>query len=167
MTRSVGLPQRWGIVGRMGGCKLVVVMALLSVGSAVYAAPVRLRVEQRTNPLGIDVVKPVFSWQSDATERDWKQSGYRILVAGSAAALAQGKGDVWDSGHVDFSESVGIAYGGPELKSRQRYFWTVEVWDGHGAVARAASPVWWEMGLLQPSDWKADWIRRNDPDADG
>ena len=40
MTRSVGLPQRWGIVGRMGGCKLVVVMALLSVGSAGYAAPV-------------------------------------------------------------------------------------------------------------------------------
>ena len=75
MMRSVGLLQRWGIVGRMGGCKLAVVMALLSVGSVVYAAPVRLRVEQRTNPLGIDVVRPVFSWQSDAAERDWKQVG--------------------------------------------------------------------------------------------
>src|SRR5579871_3392728 len=166
MTRSVGLLQRWGIVGWMGGCKLVVVMALLSVGSAVYAAPVRLRVEQRTNPLGIDVVRPVFSWQSDAAERDWKQSAYRILVASSAAALAQGKGDVWDSGRVDSSESVGIAYGGPELKSRQRYFWTVEVWDGHDKSVRAASAAWWEMGLLQPGDWNAEWIRRNDPDAE-
>ena len=66
MTRSVGLLQWWDTVGRVGGCKLVVVMALLSVGSIVYAAPVRLRVEQRTNPLGIDVMRPVFSWQSDA-----------------------------------------------------------------------------------------------------
>ncbi len=166
MTRSVGLLQRWDIVGRICGCKLVVGMTLLAVGSAVYAAPVRLRVEQRTNPLGIDVVRPVFSWQSDATERDWKQTGYRILVAESAAALRQGMGDVWDSGRVDSSESVGIAYGGPELTSRKRYFWTVEVWDGHGTAARAASPAWWEMGLLQPGDWKADWIRRNDPDAE-
>ncbi|HEY6374903.1 MAG TPA: family 78 glycoside hydrolase catalytic domain, partial [Edaphobacter sp.] len=166
MTRSVGLLQRWGIVGRICGCKLVTVMTLLAVGRVVYAVPVRLRVEQSTNPMGIDVVHPVFSWQSDAMERDWKQSGYRILVAGSAAALRQGKGDVWDSGRVDSSESVGIAYGGPELKSRQRYFWTVEVWDGHGTAALAVNPAWWEMGLLQPSDWKAEWIRRNDPDAE-
>ncbi|RSL15942.1 alpha-L-rhamnosidase [Edaphobacter aggregans] len=171
MTRSEGSLQRWGVVDRVYECfriaaKLVVLLALLFVASAVYAAPVRLRVEQRTNPLGIDVARPVFTWQSDAAERDWKQSAYRILVASSAAALGQGKGDVWDSGRVDSSESVGIAYGGPELKSRQRYFWTVEVWDGHGTAARVASPAWWEMGLLQPGDWKAEWIRRNDPDAE-
>jgi alpha-L-rhamnosidase len=166
MMRSVGSLQWWGIAGRIYGRSLIVVTTLLAVGSVAYAAPVRLRVEQRTNPLGVDVVRPVFSWQSDAAERDWKQSGYRILVAGSAAALEQRKGDVWDSGRVDSSESVGIVYGGPELTSRQRYFWTVEVWDGHGTVARAASPAWWEMGLLQSSDWKAEWIRRNDPDAE-
>ena len=163
--------QRRTIVGRLNGwsrsaSNAGVVLALLLVVSVVYAAPVRLRVEQRSNPLGMDVLRPVFSWQSDATERNWKQSGYRILVASSAAALEQGKGDVWDSGRVDSAESVGIAYDGPALESRQRYFWTVEVWDGDGASARAASPAWLEMGLLQPDDWKAEWIRRNDPVAE-
>src|SRR5215469_11548514 len=142
---------------------------LLVVGfaaSALYGAPIRLRVEQRVNPLGIDEMHPTFSWQSDATEPDWKQSGYRILVASSANLLAQSKGDVWDSGRMESSESVNVAYGGVELKSRQRYFWTVAVWDAHGKMERAANEAWWEMGLLQPGEWSAAWIRRRDPNAE-
>jgi alpha-L-rhamnosidase len=153
----------WGWHGLGHGC--IWLVALLSV-NALYAEPVRLRVEQRANPLGMDERKPVFSWQSDATERDWKQSAYRILVASSAASLAKGNADVWDSGRVESSESVNVVYGGAELKSRQRYFWTVEVWDGRGKMERAATGAWWEMGLLRPEDWQAEWIRRSDPDAE-
>ncbi len=136
------------------------------VAGALYGAPVQLRVEHRVNPLGIDAMRPVFSWQSDAKERDWRQAGYRVLVASSAELLAQGKGDVWDSGRVESSESVNVAYGGPEPKSRQRYYWTVEVWDSHGKMERAANGAWWEMGLLAPGDWQAGWIRRSDPAAE-
>src|SRR4051794_18090037 len=132
----------------------------------LHAAPVKLRVEQRVNPLGIDVMRPVLSWQSDSVERGWKQSAYRVMVASSAAGLADGRADVWDSGRIASSESVGIAYAGPELKARQRYFWSVEVWDGQGRSSKPATAAWWEMGLLSPANWSAKWIRRDDPEED-
>jgi alpha-L-rhamnosidase len=145
-------------------CSVLLVMGFLA--SALHGAPVQLRVEQRVNPLGIDEMRPALSWQSDATERGWRQSAYRVLVASSADLLAQGKGDVWDSGRVESSESVNVVYGGPELRSRQRYFWTVEAWDSRGKMERAANGAWWEMGLLGPGDWQGAWIRRSDPAAE-
>ncbi len=58
----------------------------------------------------------------------------------------------------------GIAYRGPALKSRQRYYWTVRVWDAKGHMAQAGETAWWETGLLAPSDWSAQWIRWNNPE---
>jgi alpha-L-rhamnosidase len=130
------------------------------------AAPVRLRVEQRVNPLGIDVMRPSLSWQSDSAERGWKQTAYRVRVATTEAGLKAATPDIWDSGRVESAESVGIAYAGPELKARQRYWWTVEVWDGQKKATSAAAPAWWEMGLLTSADWSAKWIRRDDPEED-
>jgi alpha-L-rhamnosidase len=146
--------------------KFLAVVVLCGGVGAIHAAPVKLRVEQRVNPLGIDAMRPVFSWQSDSVEREWKQTAYRLRVASTQAGLASGKADVWDTGRVDSSESVGIGYAGPELRSRQRYFWSVEVWDAKGGSSRASTPAWWEIGLLSPGDWSAKWIRREDPDED-
>src|SRR5947209_2244574 len=101
---------------------------LLFAAFPALAVPVHLRTEQMTSPIGVDVEKPVFSWQSDATTPDWKQSAYQIKVASAAGLLAQGKGDVWDSGRISASDSVNIPYGGPALRSQRRYFWTVQTW---------------------------------------
>ncbi len=144
---------------------LAIALLCCAVGG-VHAAPVKLRVEQRVDPLGIDVMHPVFSWQSDSVERNWKQAAYRLRVASTQAGLAGGKADIWDSGRVASSESVGIAYAGPELKARQRYYWSVEVWDARGRSSTPAVPAWWEMGLLSPEDWSAKWIRREDAEED-
>ena len=144
---------------------LTVVFLCIAMGE-LHAAPVKLRVEQRVNPLGIDVMQPALSWQNDSVERNWRQSAYRVRVASTAAGLASAKADVWDSGRVDSSESVGIVYAGPELKPRQRYFWSVEVWDGKGRSSKPLTAAWWEMGLLAPTDWSAKWVRRNDPEED-
>ena len=46
-------------------------------GSSLHAAPVHLRTEGQVNPLGMDVPRPVLSWQSDAAGRDWVQSASR------------------------------------------------------------------------------------------
>lgn len=129
------------------------------------AAPVRLRCDYRQNPLGMDDTAPHFSWQSDNTERNWRQSAYQILVASSAENLEGGNADVWDSGKQPSDESVGIAYGGPTLQSRKRYYWTVRVWDANGQQSQASENAWWEMGLLQKSDWSARWITWTDPEA--
>jgi alpha-L-rhamnosidase len=147
-------------------CSFCVVMVCLLSTTSAQAAPVKLRCDYRENPLGIDDATPRFSWQSDNTERNWRQSAYQILVASSAENLQSRNADVWDSGKQSSEASVGIAYGGPALQSRKRYYWTVRVWDANGQQSQSSANAWWEMGLLQKSDWSAQWITRTDPEAD-
>ena len=117
------------------------------------------------NPLGIDARSPHLSWQSDSTERNWKQAAYQILVATTAERVRIGKPDVWDSGRRESSVSVGVEYAGPALQSGRRYYWSVRVWDQRGTASLAA-PAWWEMGLLATSDWTAAWIARKDDESE-
>jgi alpha-L-rhamnosidase len=147
--------------------RIVVFRALtvLVVLSAVAAAaPVHLRCEYRANPLGIDQAAPHLSWQSDDSERKWKQAAYEILVASSPDRLVAGSWDVWDSGRKDSDESVGLAYAGPELQSRHRYYWKVRVWDAAGKMSESSESAWWEMGILHPADWRAKWITWKNPE---
>ncbi len=139
-------------------------VALAVTVSAASAAPVHLRCEYRENPLGIDAMSPHLSWQSHSTERNWKQAAYEVLVASSLDGLRSGKADVWDSGKTNSDESVGIAYKGPALESRKRYYWRVRVWDSSGKNSDSVEEAWWEMGLLHPEDWKAKWITRKNPE---
>ena len=145
---------------------LSVVIAIIILTSAASATPVHLRCEYLENPLGIDSARPHLSWQSDNAERNWKQSAYEILVAGNDANLRPGKADIWDSGKVDSTESVGITYAGPTLESQQRYYWKVRVWDAAGQVSDSSETAWWEMGLLRTTDWKAKWIHWKIPEDD-
>jgi alpha-L-rhamnosidase len=137
-----------------------VLAALIALASA---APVHLRCEYRLNPLGIDQPGPHLSWQSDGAERNWRQTAYQILVAGSPEQL-NSDGAVWDSGRISSDDSVDIAYAGPALASRRRYYWKVRVWDSAGQMSESTESAWWEMGLLHSTDWKARWIRWNNPE---
>jgi alpha-L-rhamnosidase len=147
---------------------LSAVVAIVILASAASATPVHLRCEYLENPLGIDAATPHLSWQSDNTERNWKQSAYEILVASDEANLRPGRADVWDGGKVDSTESVGTAYAGPPLESRRRYYWKVRVWDATGQVSESTETAWWETGLLRAADWKAKWIhwKNHEDDAD-
>jgi alpha-L-rhamnosidase len=137
--------------------------AMICLGTVASAKPVHLRCEDQENPLGIDAQSPQFSWQSDNTERNWKQAAYEVFVARSSALLQSGNADVWDSGKTGSDESIGITYTGPGLESRTRYYWKVRVWDASGNVSDSAEEARWETGLLHPSDWKAKWIRWINP----
>src|SRR5438309_8508146 len=114
----------------------VVTVCVLSAVLA-QAAPVKLRCDYRENPLGIDDTAPHFSWQSDNTERNWRQSAYQVMVANSVENLQSGTADVWDSGKQSSSESVDISYAGPSLESRKRYYWSVRVWDSNGQPSQS------------------------------
>ena len=143
------------------------VIATIILAAIASATPVHLRCEYLENPLGLDVLAPHLSWQSDSAERNWKQMAYEIFVASSNESLQTGKADIWDSGKIDSAESVGIVYRGPVLESRRRYYWKVRVWDAAGQNSESTGAAWWETGLLHATDWKAKWIRwKNLEDAD-
>jgi alpha-L-rhamnosidase len=117
-----------------------------------------LSCNDQTNPLGIDIVPPLFSWQLSSSERDQSQSAYQVLVASNLQDLRQSLGTLWDSGRVESDQSVQIRYAGRVLESRQRCYWQVKAWDQDGVESPWSEPAWFETGLLSPSDWNGQWI---------
>lgn len=149
---------------RMNKCHkilLLFAMSLFSVARVCPASPmspVDLKTEWKINPLGVEVKRPGFSWVLTSAERGQKQFGYQVLVASSEANLAADNGDVWNSGHVTSGEQINIIYQGPALQSGTRYYWKVKAWDKDNQVSGWSPAAWWEMGLLNSSDWQGRWI---------
>ncbi len=122
-----------------------------------------LRCEYRQEPLGVDHPAPRLSWTLESSMRGQSQTAYRILVAGSAAALAADRPDLWDSGKIESSQSLNVEYAGKALTSAQHCSWKVKVWGRNGAESDWSKPSYWEMGLLKADDWKGDWIGDGKP----
>ena len=120
--------------------------------------PSLLRCEYRQNPMGIDVTEPRLSWIVTATGRGQRQTAYQILVASTSENLNRNEADLWDSGQVKSDETTAIVYAGKPLSSEQQCHWKVKVWDKDGKASDWSAPARWSMGLLQRSDWKAEWI---------
>lgn len=130
----------------------------LSLGVNATISVSSLKTEGMTNPLGIDVATPRFSWKTLATtETKVQQKGYQILVASSAEKLAKNESDVWNSGKVNSDNQLWISFGGGELKSNQLFFWKVKVWTNKGESAWSETALW-SMGILNEIEWKAQWI---------
>ena len=123
-----------------------------------------LRCEYKVNPLGIDNISPRLSWKlvEENQTRGQKQTAYKVLVASSLDYLQNDKGDVWDSGKVDSNQSVNVTYNGTDLVSAKQYYWKVKIWDKDGVASKWSEPAKFSMGLLQQSDWKGDWILKED-----
>lgn len=140
------------------GAFLIAASMLLPLGAHAGrasggAVPTGLRVEYSAAPLGIDESAPRLSWRAPVA----LQTAYRVRAGTSVAALERGE-TIWDSGKVASSANAQIAYAGPPLRSAQRYVWQVMLWDESGHATDWSEPSWWEMGLLNPADWTAQWI---------
>ena len=134
---------------------------ILNIGICEAAASLSvkdLKCEYKTNPLGIDVVKPRLSWKIGASQRGTFQTAYRIRAAEHIEDLPRRKKHLWNSGKVKSDKSLHVIYDGPSLEARQRIWWQVRVWDNHGGISKWSKPARLEMGFLKASDWQADWI---------
>jgi len=137
--------------------KCISVFALLLITHAMVAQKVAvtdLSCEHKVNPVGVDAAAPRFSWKLGGTTKNIMQGAYSIRVATDKGF----KKTSWQSGKINSGESVLQPYAGSALQSGMRYYWQVKVWDANNNESAWSSPAWWEMGLLQPQDWKAQWI---------
>lgn len=116
--------------------------------------------------MGIDAMRPRLSWKLHGTGRDRHQTAWQILAASSMKTLAKDVGDLWDSRRVTSAETIQVRYEGRPLSSLQQVFWKVRVWDESGYVSPWSRPASWTMGLLDPNDWKANWITASRTDKD-
>ena len=140
-------------------------LALAFVGNSATPplAPAELRCEYRTAPLGLDVAQPRLSWVNTSAERGARQTAYQILVASTPELLAKDQADLWDSGKVVSDQQNQIEYQGKPLTSGMACSWKVQVWDQDGKRGAWSQAASWTMGLLQPTDWQAQWIGVSQP----
>jgi alpha-L-rhamnosidase len=120
--------------------------------------PVRLRVEFFKNPLGIDELHPILSWELPEEEPVANPKAWRVLVADSQETLDRDNGNLWDSGWDESNKINEVVYGGVVGKARQRLWWKVRVQAADGEIGQWSESAWWEYSLLKSDDWSASWI---------
>lgn len=109
---------------------------------------IRLKTEYLKNSIGIDMVKPRLFWNCAGGTR---QTAYQLLCRDEQQNV------LWDSGKVE-SASMQTIYAGVPLTSRSCVAWQVRLWDENGAMGDWSETATFEIGLLSPADWQAQWI---------
>ena len=146
------------VVQKMRTIRLVFVQGFLLVSTALFPQVNidKMFCENRENPLGIDSSNPKLTWVLSSSQRNKQQSAYQIQVSSKEGDFKNAV--VWDSDKVISNQSVRVPYVGPELRSLQKYYWRVKVWDEKGKSSKWSPVRMWQMGVLNASDWKVDWI---------
>jgi len=124
----------------------------------VRMEPGDLQCENRTNPLGIAVKTPRLSWKNYSKFNESIQTGFHILAASRPEILADNKGDLWDSGKIESEQCVLVPWQGEPLASGDLVYWKVRVWDRDGIPSAWSSSGRFLVGLLEESDWNAEYI---------
>lgn len=111
----------------------------------------RLKTEYLCNPLGIGMVRPRLQWNCDG---GITQTAYQVICWDDNGKM------LWDSGKTAGS-AMRVQYDGEPLKSRSRVFWQVRLWDETNEPGDWSEEASFELGLLNPADWRAKWITGN------
>ena len=122
--------------------------------SELLLSPTELCCESLRDPIGIECPQPRLSWAVPNTPRGTTQTACHIRVAGAPGSLADGQGELWDSGWVE-SEAPDSLYAGAPLRSLAHCCWQVRIRDGRGAISAWSEPSGWTMGIVAPDDWQA------------
>ncbi|MFC3198875.1 alpha-L-rhamnosidase C-terminal domain-containing protein [Parapedobacter deserti] len=121
--------------------RLLLLCLALSVSWGAMADPIEAPTGLMTNLLSapeksvITTLEPRFTWVVPAQENGDYQTAYQVLVASAPALLEAGTPDLWDSGQVEDSNALYIAYAGDPLKPNTAYYWRVRVWNRSGQAS--------------------------------
>lgn len=114
----------------------------------------RLRAAHRESPLGIPARPILLTWASEGTSGLDTPRGFDVIVANSADAARSGGDDTWTTTGLTHSR---VIFDATTLASRTRKFWTVSATTESGKLI-TSEPAWFEIGLLEESEWSAEWI---------
>lgn len=121
-----------------------------------------VRTEYRKNPLGIDVKEPRISWKLKSDQKNVKQQTYHLQVSSDESFDEI----IWDSGVIQSDQSIHVELIDIKVQSKKRYYVRVKVTDQKENESEWSEINFFEMGLLDQSEWLADWIsspeRRDD-----
>ncbi len=120
--------------------------------------PTRLRCEHLLEPLAVDALAPRLCWQlatTGAGDAD-VPAEFRVRVASSAAELAAGGADVWDSGWRPHAAPGEVDLVGAALAPRTRYHWSVAVRAASGSTCEGPASHFGTGKLDEP--WTGRWI---------
>jgi len=147
---------------------LLVLFSTMSFVSFSKTQVTKLVTEYHINPIGIDVEIPRLSWQIISDDENVMQTSYEIRVANLKSDLNKKSKQIWNSGKVASNNSVNIKYEGTDLKSMQRVYWQVRIWDSNNKASDWSTAAFWEMGILELESWTASWITLpNEKEYDG
>lgn len=110
---------------------------------------VNLKTEYLKNPIGIDIKRPRLFW---SCEGGIKQTAYIVSLKKEDGI------EFWKSEKI-LGEKMyfDLPF---DLKSRQRIYWNVTLFDENDNKGEQSEAAYFETGLYK-EDWKADWITGN------
>ena len=139
---------------------LFVVLTFASCGK-MEVQLVNPKVEQQHHPQALATAQPRFSWNYETEAQNMLQTSYRILVASTAEKALNNLGDLWDSGVIESPQMLYVPYQGQALNSRDRAYWkviTTVTSNGRRKTTVESEVQSFEISLLHPDDWQAQWI---------
>lgn len=150
---------------------ILTLILLLSINLSIFPQkkseliPIDLTTEYLTNPTGLDIPHPRFSWKPATVDMNafaLKQTAYRILISSSKQNIDTNKADIWDTGWTLSGNTQLIEYKGKKLESDKDYFWKVAIKDEKGNESKFSETATFTTGLFDDSEWTAKWIGASD-----
>ncbi len=114
--------------------------------------------ENLSDPLGIGTTTPGLSWKVRSVKNGTSQKAFQILAASDISLLNEKDADLWQSDRILSTSGVLIPYNGKALTSKSVCYWKVRVWDENDEATGWSKTALFSVGLLDKSDWKADYI---------
>ncbi|NRA40296.1 MAG: hypothetical protein HRU15_19285, partial [Planctomycetes bacterium] len=104
---------------------------------------------------------PRFFWKAESAQHGSQQTAWQIQVARSEQQLTADalsvKACLWDSAKVEAAENTHVMYDGAALRSGERCFLRLRIWDEAGVTSEWSEIQYFIPALVQ-EDWQASWI---------